>query len=250
MTNTDRTCSRPKCGKAPRARGLCKAHAKAWLNQNPTIPAKTVANHIEQLLVAGISMERLCAITGMQRRQMVRFKTQKFVTKAVATRVLSVPIPALWWKTAPDNADVLSTGTARRLQALTAMGYTSAELCRVSGYKRRQLSQVIHGHSVCVLASSARRVDEAFRTMQLVPPLPSERSRRAQNRAQKYGWVVPMAWDEEDIDNPFATPRVANRLSTIDTYRELNAQGMSDTEIARELGIKPESLKRTLERAS
>lgn len=141
-----------------------------------------------------------------------------------------------------------STGTARRLQALVAIGYAQSYLWdRITGdAKRQNMAYVIRQQRPTVNAETARKVAELYDELSMTPG-PSERARR---KAAYYGWAPPLAWDEDDIDNPEAHPDRGMHVKPkfMERYREMRDLGYSDFDILRKWQMRPESLLRQLHR--
>jgi hypothetical protein len=79
-------------------------------------------------------------------------------------------------------------------------------------------------------------------------------SARAKGIARKYGWVSPLAWDDDNIDDPAATPNLGEpspRGSSplLENADWLLAAGCSLHETARRLGVSPHSIERARYRA-
>ena len=138
------------------------------------------------------------------------------------------------------------TGTERRLRALVAIGYMQSEIAREMGTHESWLSRLIGGYGRTVNAATVARVKEVYDRLAMTPG-PSDRARR---HAKAKGWPPPLAWDEDTIDDPAATPDVGRRETVTfeDRYTELRELGYHDLQIVSKLGIKPESLLRQLDR--
>ena len=143
---------------------------------------------------------------------------------------------------------VNSTGTARRLQALVALGYPQTYLWdRLTGdAKRQNCHHLLVQARPTVNAETARKVAELYDELSMTPG-PSVRSRR---KATYHGWAPPLAWDEDEIDNPEAHPDKGAHVKPkfMERYRELRDLGYSDFDIMRKWEIRPESLLRQLHR--
>lgn len=79
-------------------------------------------------------------------------------------------------------------------------------------------------------------------------------SARAKGIARKYGWVSPLAWDDDNIDDPAATPNLGEpspRGSSpmLENADWLLAAGCSLHETAQRLGVTPKSIERARYRA-
>lgn len=81
-------------------------------------------------------------------------------------------------------------------------------------------------------------------------PGPSARARR---RAAAHYWAPPLAWDDDDLDNPTITPPVPpappkRQLPWKERYTELRQLGYNDLEIATKFRVTANGLLRQLQR--
>ena len=155
-----------------------------------------------------------------------------------------------------------STGTIRRIQGLVALGWPMHVLGERRGVTGRNLHRLLSQTRVHrdTAANIAALYDELSMTIG-----PSARSRYL---ARNNGWAVPMAWDDDKIDDPAARPSkmVAHRPAAIDeiavqrasrgervrlsaaeraeVVRRLTAAGLSAADIADRLGIEKRSVTR------
>lgn len=104
------------------------------------------------------------------------------------------------------------TGTRRRLEALAAIRWPSSEIAERLG-RRAHRSVSLLRNCKDVHVSTARRVAAVYDELSMTIG-PSEKTAQY---AQKHGWVPPLAWDEDTIDDPTAEPyRGAQESSTAD----------------------------------
>lgn len=249
-------CVRPNCtGKAINsgtARGLCRKHhreftqrRRATLGPDWFVDTAPLAEHIHALRAAGVGYADVAERTGLHRDTISNIcrRRQTRTTAENAAKILAVPVPAI---AESSCCRLPAIGTRRRIQALCAIGYSNAYIAQRLGMTETNVSR-IHRRSGHVSAEIARRVDLLFRELQLTPGS----NVRARNRARKNGWPPPLAWDEETIDDPAATPASYNANSSapfIEKYRDAREIGRTDQEIAQQLGIQPKSLARYLSR--
>ena len=142
-----------------------------------------------------------------------------------------------------DHAVVDATGTTRRLQALVTLGWTVTALGRRLGKTSANMFTTID--SPRVLEATRRRVAALYDELWNCPPVAITRHERTSaTRAKRYaaahGWAPPLAWDDDTIDDPSATPQgVATapvRLSITTQVAELLEIGYSVTELPSRLG--------------
>lgn len=213
-----------QCVNRPAARrGLCdtcygitRARLQAygrWESQH--VDAQPAREHVEQLLAAGLGTRRIADLAGVSRLSIQRLLNgrgdigtgpTKMLRRTTAAKLLAVPAPEISWHNAARAALVDGTGTRRRLQALIADGHTLTALDVALGWSRGSLSKILNRPGP-VTAGTAHSVAELFARLQLTPGA-DERSRR---RGALNGWALPMQWDEDEIDDPHATPRRVRR---------------------------------------
>ena len=136
------------------------------------------------------------------------------------------------------------TGTERRLRALVASGYSQAQIAREMSTHESWVSRLVNGYDHSVNADTVARVKAVYDRLAMTPG-PSDRARR---QARARGWAPPLAWDDDEIDNPAAKPdRGAHRpVGFPERYAEMRDLGFNDLQIVGNLGIQPDSLYRQL----
>lgn len=141
-----------------------------------------------------------------------------------------------------------ATGTQRRIQALAANGWPltwlSARLGLAPDVMGARLGRTY------VTPETADQVRRLYDDLWDVAPPAATRDEkgavsRARTYAQRHGWVPPMAWDDDMIDDPNAKPQ-GIRNPTIQTPEEdvvwLLDLGETPDAIAQRLGIRRESV--------
>ena len=254
------SCS--KCDRQATRRGMCnrcyertryrqKGYGR-W--QSSRVDAQPVRDHIRALNAAGLGNRRITAMTGISRTTLTAMLTgrpcrgtgpSKTVYEDTARKILAVPIPT-GLELLGGAVRIDGTGTTRRLQALVAIGHSQHDVCQRLGWSDTNGSRLFIGSQKRVHVSTARKVAAIYDVMAMTPGT----SQRARTHARQRGWAPPLAWDDDLIDNPAATPDVGARekVSFADRYLELRDLGYRHTQIADRFGIKPESLNRQLER--
>lgn len=97
-----------------------------------------------------------------------------------------------------------NVGTARRLQALLAVGWSTKQLGELLGCSGGQVGQWIRSERV--YSSTVEKVAAMYAEVSHLPP-PHYRLRTVR-LAEKFGWPPPAAWDDDTIDDPNAVPSV------------------------------------------
>lgn len=107
----------------------------------------------------------------------------------------------------PRTVDV--TGARRRLRALVRVGYPKSTLARRIGISETAVENILSALTRRVNPGTAETVAQVYDELWDVPPDTSTYRRaadgaRAKARAEAAGWPPPMAWDDDDLDNPDA----------------------------------------------
>jgi hypothetical protein len=154
-------------------------------------------------------------------------------------------------------------GSRRRLQALTAAGWSTTQLAAELGVGRSAIAYLRSVRQDRMLASTATDVSTLYERLWWRTP-PGCSTTRSERYAERHGWVPPWLWDGIDIDDPAAKPlpdrpilddiaisraRAGRAVSlTRDERRrlelELEQQGSSAAAIAQHLGQSPRTVQR------
>lgn len=94
-----------------------------------------------------------------------------------------------------------STGTRRRIQALQAMGWTRRLIAEAAQIDAEVIMNASRKKAT-VYTRTARQIRRVYDRLSMTPG-PSQLARR---RALAKGWVPPLAWDEDAIDDPATGP--------------------------------------------
>lgn len=149
-------------------------------------------------------------------------------------------------------------GAQRRLQALMALGWSLVELGERLGRSRPAMTDLLRQVDHVQWATYTAVRDLYDELWDARPPEDTTDQRRAatraRRRAQREGWALPMAWDDDrgprGIDNPEATPwaPAARRVHTIDVIADAAHLGRTATETAAALGIQRDTVYATCRR--
>ncbi|MCX5233392.1 hypothetical protein [Streptomyces sp. NBC_00233] len=124
--------------------------------------------------------------------------------------------------TPADAPLVKSTGTTRRLQALSAAGYCLRWLAAETGRDVRRLHAFVHGKQY-VSRSFAEQVAGLYEKYADTDPLtvgePSRAVAYTRSVARKHGWAPSAAWDDDTIDDQDAIPEWTGSCGTERGYR-------------------------------
>jgi len=185
------------------------------------VDAGPAREHVRALLAAGLGTRQVAALSGVSRsglRSLLDGRTRedgrveppkRRVSRSVADRLLAVPLPGV--DAFPDATPIDGTGTRRRLQALAVLGWSNVKLARELGMTPSNYGTFTRRDEV--LARHAREVRDLYDRLSTTPPAATSGYDRAgiervKASAKRSGWVGPLAWDDETIDDPAARPDV------------------------------------------
>lgn len=145
-----------------------------------------------------------------------------------------------------------ATGSARRLQALSWLGWTWPAVAARTGLDLASIARIAAGRRAGVRTSTADSIAAVYRQL-LTRPAPQGRN-ATRNRAQARvkGWHGPMAW--EDIDDPAAVPHPdkPGEQQAVgidpDDVAMLARHGLSDPQIAARIGATTSAVWRVRQR--
>lgn len=107
------------------------------------------------------------------------------------------------------GAAVEASGTVRRVQALVALGHTLSSVAREIGWTLPNLSRLVYTGSIPYAARvevrTAQAVFRVYDRLSMVRP-DGLLAGRARAHAAARGWLPPLAWDDDTIDDPCAAP--------------------------------------------
>lgn len=215
-------CRCPACQKARHDYDVARDRANRF-GTPLTVPADPVRAHIATLQASGIGLKQVARLAGVSHSALGKLvyghprpdgtrrpPTQR-VRQATATKILAInPEP---FQLAP-RTNVDATGTRRRLQALATLGWSPAALASeldIDHQRLRAAMTATHVH-----AATAAEITHAYDRLWNTPPFPTSKHQaagitRTRNRASAAGWAPPLAWDDDQIDNPAATPHRGTR---------------------------------------
>lgn len=263
-------CRCRACRDANSAAERQMTRAQAYGRWQPYIDADPTRAHIARLRADGIGLKRIAALSGVAHGTLWKLVYGKprvdgtcvpsrRCRPETAARILAVTASL---EHLGSVVLVDATGTRRRMQALVAIGWSISCLGRRLGITN------IHNTiaSDQVYARTALAVSQLYAELWDVrPPETTHRERysasRARNYAAAHGWLPPIWWDDDmiedpqheptiDLDEPRGVDEVAIRrriggdrtvhLTRAERWhliRLMHADGHNDQQIARRTGI-------------
>ena len=178
-------------------------HAKRTTGHGLTIPADPVRRHVEHLRAQGMTMLEIARASGVSRGTLRNIKEGRIER---TTRKTAAALVAVRQRTEAGHGRVDSRGTARRLQALAALGYDGTDLAPLLGWSPTYVRHLRAPETAAVHAATHDRVAEVYAQLQATPGT----NTRARLFAARRKWAPPAAWDDgtgpHGIDNPDAQP--------------------------------------------
>jgi len=203
------------------------------------VPTEAVANHIEQLLDVGMPLLAIHRASGVAYSTLDVIRQRRFPTvragtadKVLAVRLAMTPI-----------------GVTRRVRALNVMGWSCADIADVAGVHKQVVESYRAGgiHYPRVAA----HVCAAYEALAMKAPVRATRYDRsratlAANAARRNGWAPPLAWDDDTIDDPTATPDLGAHESgtDLDEFMFLVRGGEEPARAARRLSVTESAIER------
>ena len=264
----DRCRCRP-CRDAAAAYERTRSRQRAY-GRAAYIDAQPARDHVRALQAQGMGWKRIVAAAGLSNSVLWKLlygdhtrsqQPSKRIRPATEARILAVTLDL------GATVPVPGYGTRRRLQALVATGWSQTKLAGLLGMSVANFNPLIHGRDTTRVRHSTERAVTALyaRLWDTPPPADTRGHRGAAKRstalAARYGWAVPMAWDDDTIDDPDARPQhdlpdlpdavdEAAVLRRIDgqhvrltraerheVVRLLHVAGLNDGQIARRTGL-------------
>jgi len=230
------------------------------------VPATDTRAKLQQLVDARVPVRAIARASGLSDTAVAHIIDGRHeqVQRRTAARIASLTLNDVY---ARACGSVPSVGAVRRVQALMALGWRKTDL-QAEGVPTGQL--VTRSRDL-ISVEGWRQVRDVYDrlSMTLGP------SQAARDRAAARGYLPPLAWDDERIDNPRATPQrggpveaavdwvVVDRVvaggsagawcdtdlqltqdERVAAARGLSTGGSSDREIAEAIGVSPRTVLR------
>ena len=234
------------------------------------VDAEPARQHIRTLLIHGMGIRSIATAVGTEKARIGELlygcypdnpthpdhrPPRRRIRRAFAEKILSVTLQLA------DGAMIDDTGSARRLQALISPGWSGVRLADKLKIQRRNLQDAIDGGGL-ITVKFARRIRELYDTLQNTRPpeaTPVEKrsASRSRNLARRKGWSLPIAWDDDTIDDPNSEPWRDTGKHTkgphprvqLEDVEWMLADGATLIQVATRLHATPESVERALYRA-
>jgi transcriptional regulator with XRE-family HTH domain len=259
-------CRCEPCRRADREYARRRYRLKAYGQWQPFTDAAPVREHVRRLMSLGIGAARVGDLAKVPHSSVGRLlygrpghgePPSRRVRTAAAQRLLAVRFSEA--SLAPGVA-VDAAGTRRRLRALVAVGWSGRALAARLAMEPAHLSRILRDRPT-VSGATARRVRELYDELWDQPPPQSTRGERisaAKSRAHavRRGWPPPLAWDDDTIEQPEASPQPWRRpsggrsLDLAAEAAELAAWGYTRSQAAERIGVSRNTLDKAISRAA
>lgn len=214
-------CKCLPCAKANSDYEAARTRQQAYGRWNGLTDAAAAREHVQQLLDKGMGLKRVIAVSGVSSGTMWKLvygRARSDGTKSrserirpdVERRILATTLDLA------DGARIDSVGAARRVQALVALGWSMTRIATFLGIQLSNFTAVAHGRGR-ITVSRDRAIRSLYDEISMtLPPQDAWHDKisasRARNYAKARGWLPPLAWDDEALDDPNATAADASRL--------------------------------------
>ena len=217
---------------------------------DPYVEVGPTRERVAALLAAGATCRSIAAATGLTPSGVwgVQRPDQTRVQRRTADLIAAVSLRDC---IAAHTGLVPAAGTIRRIRALMALGWRHDDLAAHSGI---QTHIVVSAPRRYVEARTHRAILATYDALWSTPG-PSQRTR---NRAAREGWPSPLAWDDETIDDPAATPWTdsaprgahvpGNGVVNRDSLTDCAEWGLTVSEAADRLGVSRDAIEHGITR--
>lgn len=175
-----------------------------------------VRRHLDMLREHDLGTRRVAQLAGVSRTAVENVRRNEHMYPATAAAILAVRPQEL-----ARRHQVDATGTARRMKALVALGWSFRAQASRAGANQDVWRRYTDVRNVL------RRSEEAVKAVydELSMRRPEGRSAVwSREYARRWGWFPPMAWDDEVIDSPEALPCLLPPVAPVDRDLELLVQ--------------------------
>lgn len=192
------------------------------------IDAAPVREHVGRLLAGGMTVTQIQNLSGVNRTA-IRVLLGDFPGRKPSVQVRALTASRLL-RTRLDRGSsidglVPAAGTRRRLRALYAIGYTQRDIAsRLGGGPTARVVQAARAE--VVRAATAAAVERLYRELADTPG-PSSRARE---HARNRGWLPPIWWDDDIIDDPLAEPEGIREYRPTSVQRSVDGHRTRITE--------------------
>jgi transcriptional regulator with XRE-family HTH domain len=201
---------------------------------------------VDRLIDLGWTPRAIASAAGLSERT-IRGALDRRETQGNHTWTTSIAAALIRHEPWPTEGHVPALGSARRLRALTATGWTLDRLAAHSGVPMTTLSVIRAGRTRHIHADTRSRIADLYEALSMKPG----KSDVARRIALTQRWAPPLAWDDNAIDDPKAEPQGAGYTpgTAVERVAELEDLGLTREQIADRLGIRTDTVNTIVQRA-
>lgn len=193
-----RECRCEECVQWRRDRARRRSRMIAYGRWEPWGDLEEVRAHLHGLRARGISYKRVAALSGVPVSTVMHvLRYGGKVTRETAAKLLAVV-----YDPEPEATRIPVDGTMRRVRALAALGWSSADIAEAAKVSRSTVAEIMRGGRKTVQAETAEAVAAVYRELGMRWAPKSREADLVRMHAQERGWPTPAAWDEHLIDLP------------------------------------------------
>lgn len=191
--------------------GYDPVYAKRWrLDRSRgilrSVDAAPVRVHIEALAMAGASYRAIADRAGLSVQAVTHIRDgQRTTGRATARAILGVTYESLFQRTGHEDF-VPNVGARRRIKALLALGHSADTIAASVGRPRSWVYNTLHGPGQWHSRDRYETAKAAYAALSMTPGA----SAVTRSRAVASGYHPPLAWDDEDLDDPYAAPHLGD----------------------------------------
>lgn len=203
-------CPCPPCREA-KLKTRKRLNVARQLGRAARVDATPALEHLRKLR-ATMSWSQIQAATGCDDRglQLLISGQRTEINRTTQDKILAVAPGAE--PSAGMYIDAI--GPRRRLQALSAMGYSGRHIADQIGTAEVRIHKIANGSQPTVRYGLVRRIHHLYDQLAQTPA-PAGRSRtRVIRHARANNWAPPVAWDDDTIDDPTAHPEWTGACGT------------------------------------
>lgn len=176
-----------------------RARILAWREQGWSYPAIATAT--------GLGVDTIQRIAGN-----IVDKTSKWVFRETIAK-LDRPD----WTAVTGSMMVPALGARRRLQALSRIGWTHAQITAEAGLSRGTVNATLYRSAQCT-ADTRNAICAAYDRLSHLPQT-GPTADRIRLHATRNGWAAPLAWD--NIDDPCEKPAATRHTPRVRTFQQI-----------------------------
>lgn len=198
-------CRCTPCIRAHRAHAKRTSHATVTGTHTYT-DADPARAHVQVLLRSGLTVGQIEQRSGVHRTA-IRVLIGDFPGRPMSKRITKTTHTALLIvrpvQVGSERSGLVDpTGTTRRIRALIAAGWTAKYLSQRLGMSSATIPRITFTHpEIPVLAATRAAVIDLYDELSLQVPLAGRGTTTAKRIAAGRGWVPPLAWDDDSLDD-------------------------------------------------